>query len=328
MASSESNTFEEESIPETITTTTTANMPIESTPTQIHNELEMETEKVENLNQAAATTRSASYRGVRLSESDLNDEQENDQDSWWSEVENNDLLLDQVPNVTSVFTPSPEAILEKSISLAESESLLKGEENFERLHRIADKIKMTLSEHAKNKEIEEKAERERKLSETSDKEHKTGSFEEAGKEQTLEEFKEELRTKRLLRQNAVQDLRDEIASLRRQLDLEREVNKRLRRGEHIEESSLNTNTDSVDLAGACAATSSLSDDEDPLSRSRHANIELANAQLALQMANSENISLRGELAVVQKQVITLKEVIACCKQMLAVKEEQCNEIFR
>ncbi|XP_046812219.1 uncharacterized protein LOC124421305 isoform X2 [Lucilia cuprina] len=334
MASSESNTFEEESTPATITTTTTAeNMPIESTPTQIPNELEMETEKEVNLSQAIVTPRSASYRAVRLSESDLNDEQQNDADSWWSEVENNDLLLDQVPNVTSVFTPSPEAILEKSISLAESESLLKGEENFDRLHRIADKIKMTLSEHAKNKEIEEKAERERKLSETSDREHKNGSLDMVGdlevcKEQTLEEFKEELRTKRLQRQNAVQDLRDEIASLRRQLDLEREVNKRLRRGEYIEETSSTPNTDSVDLAGACAVeVSSISQDEDSLRRSRHANIELANAQLALQMANSENISLRGELAVVQKQVITLKEVIACCKQMLAVKEEQCNELI-
>ncbi|XP_065357800.1 227 kDa spindle- and centromere-associated protein [Calliphora vicina] len=329
MASSESNSFEEP----TSTTTNTAIMPLESSPTQhMQNELEMETQKdIVNSNQAEIPQRSASYRGVRLSETDAEDEQPEVDDSWWSEVENNDLLLDQVPNVTSVFTPSPEAILEKSISLAESESVFKGEENFDRLHKIADKIKMTLNEHAKNKEIEEQAERERKLSETSDKESKTGYGETEGsssisKELSLEEFKEELRSKRLQRQNAVQDLRDEIATLRRQLDLEREVNKRLRSGEHIEESSLIP--DSMALTeGACAAVSnSLSDDEDPLSRSRHANIELANAQLALQMANSENISLRGELAVVQKQVVTLKEVIACCKQMLAVKEEQCNEL--
>jgi len=68
------------------------------------------------------------------------------------------------------------------------------------------------------------------------------------------------------------------------------------------------------------------DDENPSSRSRHANIELASAQLALQQAQAENLSLRGEVEVVQRQVGTLKEVISCCKQMLSVKEEQCAQV--
>lgn len=331
MASSESNTFEEESTPAIEATAATANtnMPLESSPSEVL----METEKELTNNPPQANTtrqRHASYRGVRLSESQNEEDDNQPEDSWWLEVENNDLLLDQVPNVTAVFTPTPEAILEKSISLAESESVLNEEHNFDRLHKIADKIKMTLNEHAKNREIEEReeAERERKLSESSEKESNETAASSLSKEQSLEEFKEELRSKRLLRQNAVQDLRDEIASLKRQLALEREVNRRLRKGEHVEESSLSSALETSDPPeGACAIVSDLlPDEEDPSSRRRHANIELANAQLALQMANSENINLRGELAVVQKQVVTLKEVIACCKQMLAVKEEQCNEV--
>lgn len=56
MASSESNSFEEP----TPTTTNTAIMPLESTPTQqMQNELEMETQKdVVNLNQAENPQRS------------------------------------------------------------------------------------------------------------------------------------------------------------------------------------------------------------------------------------------------------------------------------
>ncbi|TMW46693.1 hypothetical protein DOY81_008234 [Sarcophaga bullata] len=336
MASSESNTFEGES---STTITESVNMPIETTTetetetateTTATSTVELEVDNKTVLNSNEATSRSASYRAVRLSQSDNGDEAD-EEDPWWSEVENSDLLLDQVPNVTSVFTPSPEAILERSISESESESILK-DDNFDRLHKIADKIKSHFNEHAKNKELEELQAKERKISETKEKETPTANVTSPttttttsateNKEQSLEEFKEELRTKRLQRQNAVQDLRDEINALRQQLQQEREINRRLRRGEHVEEHS---STSSSLTTGACAL-SAVDNDEYPLARSRHANIELAEAQLALQMAQSENIELRGELAVVQKQVVTLKEVIACCKQMLAVKEEQCNEL--
>ena len=335
MASSESNTFEGES---NTAITESVNMPIEttietaatSTATATDTALvDLEVVNKTVLNNNELPSRSASYRAVRLSQSDNGDEAD-EEDPWWSEVENSDLLLDQVPNVTSVFTPSPEAILERSISESESESILK-DENFDRLHKIADKIKMTLSEHAKNKELEELQAKERKISETKETDTPYNNVTSPNtvttsanehKEQSLEEFKEELRIKRLQRQNAVQDLRDEINTLRQQLQQEREINRRLRRGEHVEERS----SISSSLTASACALSADNDAENPLARSRHANIELAEAQLALQMAQSENIELRGELAVVQKQVVTLKEVIACCKQMLAVKEEQCNEV--
>ncbi|KAH8393917.1 hypothetical protein KR215_006959, partial [Drosophila sulfurigaster] len=147
---------------------------------------------------------------------------------------------------------------------------------------------------------------------------------ETEREQSLEEFKEELQSKREARLSAVQNMREEMAKLRQQLAAEQAENQRLRHkageppkvaAEVEEESEVKTESQTVD-----------EDDENPSSRSRHANIELANAQLALQLANADNLSLRGEVEVVQRQVGTLKEVICCCKQMLSVKEEQCAQL--
>ncbi|XP_068144390.1 LOW QUALITY PROTEIN: uncharacterized protein [Drosophila tropicalis] len=135
-------------------------------------------------------------------------------------------------------------------------------------------------------------------------------------EKTFEEFREELRHKREARQTAVQDLRDEIHQLRKQLSAAEKENQRLRKEQGKE--------DTKESSPASEETDP--DDDNPTSRSRHANIELANAQLALQQANADNLTLRGEVDVVQRQVGTLKEVISCCKQMLSVKEEQCAQL--
>ncbi|KAH8413069.1 hypothetical protein KR009_007781 [Drosophila setifemur] len=138
------------------------------------------------------------------------------------------------------------------------------------------------------------------------------------REQSLEEFREELLQKREARQNAVQDWREEIASLKKQLAQEKAENRRLRKDQGEEEGQ-DTEETPVD-------PSLDPDDDNPTARSRHANIELANAQLALQQAQAENLTLKGEAEVVQRQVGTLKEVISCCKQMLSVKEEQCAQL--
>lgn len=119
----------------------------------------------------------------------------------------------------------------------------------------------------------------------------------------------------------MQDLRDEITSLKQQLAREKAENQRLRRNQGEEEA------EPEQQEGETPQNPDIDpDDDNPSARSRHANIELANAQLALQQAQAENLSLRGELEVVQRQVGTLKEVISCCKQMLSVKEEQCAQV--
>lgn len=140
---------------------------------------------------------------------------------------------------------------------------------------------------------------------------------EQGVPRDLEQFKAELAEKRVARQTAVQDMRDELDTLRQQLTAERAENRRLR-GEKLQQGE--------DSAMEQQQPVRDEDDENPSSRSRHANIELANAQLALQLANADNLSLRSEVDVVQRQVGTLKEVICCCKQMLSVKEEQCAQV--
>lgn len=296
-------------------------------------------------------------------------------DSWWTAIEHDDLILDEL-------TPSRLITLREVPNLVASAEDNGDDTNFDRLHKIADKIKSTLNEHMKN----------RAESVCNQPPNSTASMSVCS---TLEEFKADLELRRKSRQHAVQELRDEIHSLRRQLQIERDLTRRLRNGDEITNTNntfaitntnvqTNTNTStqpnsnsniiimqknlngnglanvnclsenyrgeradvekdddyflsmstsSSRLTG-CTAKKQLNfdvlgediDDRDPLSRSRHANIELANAQLALQMANSDNISLRSELAVVQKQVVTLKEVISCCKQMLNVKEEQCSEV--
>lgn len=140
----------------------------------------------------------------------------------------------------------------------------------------------------------------------------------------LEQFKAELAEKRAARQTAVQDMRDELASLREQLTAERAENRRLR-GEKVEQGEASQEK-TLPVEQQQSQPERDEDDENPSSRSRHANIELANAQLALQLANADNLSLRSEVEVVQRQVGTLKEVICCCKQMLSVKEEQCAQV--
>lgn len=140
----------------------------------------------------------------------------------------------------------------------------------------------------------------------------------------LEQFKAELAEKRAARQTAVQDMRDELASLREQLTAERAENRRLR-GEKLEQGEA-AQEKTLPVEQQQSQPERDEDDENPSSRSRHANIELANAQLALQLANADNLSLRSEVEVVQRQVGTLKEVICCCKQMLSVKEEQCAQV--
>uniref|UniRef100_A0A0A1XPZ9 Uncharacterized protein n=1 Tax=Zeugodacus cucurbitae TaxID=28588 RepID=A0A0A1XPZ9_ZEUCU len=280
--------------------------------------------------------------------------QPHDDDAWWWEVENGDLILDLVPNIDAASHSESENVNNNNSNHTSELST-----DFVALLKSGETVNVTLLANNTNtsdgsadsaiaeniaeatsslhKQLTEKTQADIVLEvenndattyNSPDYSHDPtiAPSQAAAREQTLEEFKEELRIKRLTRQTAVQDLRDEIATLRRQLAEEQELTRRLRRNNAVEVSSTDVEPSSVDEEGAIGGTTNAepdSDDEDPQSRGRHANIELANAQLALQMANAENLSLRTEMGVVQKQVGTLKEVIACCKQMLNVKEEQC-----
>lgn len=142
------------------------------------------------------------------------------------------------------------------------------------------------------------------------------------KEQTLEEFKEELRIKREQRQSAIADLRNEVSSLRQQVSEEKEQNRRLKQ-ENICGCSAEEMIENIAMALA-------NDEYDEREHQSSSNIttkrELANVQLSLQLANSEILSLQAELNVRQKQTDTLKEVNAVSKQMIQIREDQLNQV--
>ncbi|XP_037927314.1 uncharacterized protein PFB0145c [Teleopsis dalmanni] len=258
-------------------------------------------------------------------------------DPWWWEIENENLVLDQVANIRTLFRATEydnQSVLQVSDSNQNNDNDVNSNENncdiktesevskpSDSVNPNVTNLSLTSVEVLINiNDLCDISERSEIISDLKTDNVKTP------REQTLEEFKEELRIKRMKRQTAVQDLRDEISSLRAQLATEQAINSQLRSGESVPKSSHEDLQETVPTEALSVTAKLDTDDVDPMSRGRHANIELANAQLALQLANSENISLRTELGVVQKQVFTLKEVISCCKQMLSVKEEQCTQL--
>lgn len=131
--------------------------------------------------------------------------------------------------------------------------------------------------------------------------------------QSLEEFKEELRIKREKSRSAIAELRNEITGLRKQLAEEKTLNKRL-----IDEKN---GVNATDLLLDDAITTDLS--KDVALRSH-----LADAQLSLQNANAEILSLTRELTGTRKQVSSLKEVIAVSKEMVEIRESQLCQVSR
>lgn len=114
-------------------------------------------------------------------------------------------------------------------------------------------------------------------------------------DQTLEEFKEELRIKREKRQTAIAELRSEITSLRDQLAEEKAMNQRL-------------------IAEKCG-----SDSLDATEASQY-------LEVALQEANREISVLNQELAATKVQVTALKQAVKMSKEMVEIRETQLTQV--
>lgn len=147
-------------------------------------------------------------------------------------------------------------------------------------------------------------------------EHESERLEVKTSDQSLEDFKDELRTKRMRRISIVNGLRDELKLLRHQLEVEREINRRLQNGDG----------ESVEESPPLSDEVIESADEKKTAANHHLMAELAEAQLALQLSNAENLSLTTELGYVRKQVVSLKEVVGCYKEMLSVKETEVDQV--
>lgn len=223
-------------------------------------------------------------------------------DPWWP-IENQNFSLDQSP-LLNVVAMDRQGQSDAAIDEIDENCEISEVDHSENLNNESPS---DISGASDNKITEEKAER---------------------REQTLEEFKEELRIKREKRQSAIADLRNEITSLRQQLSEEKEVNRRMKQekmcGTSANAESVETEEILEDIATAIA------ENDEPEQVQSRSNItlkrELANVQLSLQLANSEILSLQAELSVRQKQTDTLKEVNTVSKQMIKIREDQLNQV--
>lgn len=145
------------------------------------------------------------------------------------------------------------------------------------------------------------------------------------RQQSLDEFKEELRIKREKRTNAIAELRNEITSLRRQLADEKEITKQLKQ----ERNSRNL----------CQICNSIYDSLENIENSVQPNFEmngtnitlrsqLAELQFSLQNANAEILTLTSELAATKKQAKSLKEVIAASKEIIEIRETELTQVTK
>lgn len=176
------------------------------------------------------------------------------------------------------------------------------------------------------------------------------------RQQSLEEFKEELRVKREMRTNAIVELRSELSSLRQQLAHEKEKNKQLideRSKENLCEicnsiyKSLEQHSDNSEVVvvnAECASVATIN----TLGYSENGNIgpiridaktnytttasnvtlrsQLAEDQFALQNANAEILRISSELAATRQQAKSLKEVIKMSKEIIGIRETELSQV--
>lgn len=144
------------------------------------------------------------------------------------------------------------------------------------------------------------------------------------RQQSLEEFKEELRIKREMRSNAISELRNEINSLRQQLAEEKEITKQLNEDRNKENlcqicnsiyKSLEHNDESSVEANGESKVSSIT-----------LRSQLAELQFSLQNANAEILTLTSELEATRKQAKSLKEVIAASKEIIEIRETELIQV--
>lgn len=168
---------------------------------------------------------------------------------------------------------------------------------------------------------------------------------EADGNQSLAEFKEELRLKREQRISAIADLKNEVIRLRQDLAMEREISQQLRAKqieslpdqEHVSNNDCDTtdhssammsdNDDDVSTALNQMASAEGSSAADAVATTTTAlRAQLADVNHELQLANAENLSVSTELTITRRQVASLKEVIVVTKEMVAIRESQLEQV--
>lgn len=238
-------------------------------------------------------------------------------DPWWP-IENQNLDLN--PNeMDSTNSRDLNRIEEQAASIdgtASSNSNTRNNSSDEESKQSLENIPNTIDEISSDIEI---------VVPDSSAESKSSETKCSHRQQSLDEFKEELRIKREKRTNAIAELRNEITSLRRQLADEKEITKQLKQ----ERNSRNL----------CQICNSIYDSLENIENSVQPNFEmngtnitlrsqLAELQFSLQNANAEILTLTSELAATKKQAKSLKEVIAASKEIIEIRETELTQVTK
>lgn len=142
--------------------------------------------------------------------------------------------------------------------------------------------------------------------------------------QSFEEFKEELRIKRETRTNLVNELRNEISTLRRQLADEKQITTQLKQERNNRNlcQICNSIYDSIENIESLVATNQ----NEPIGSNITLRSQLAELQVSLQNANAEILTLSSELAATKKQAKSLKEVISASKEIIEIRETELTQV--
>lgn len=119
----------------------------------------------------------------------------------------------------------------------------------------------------------------------------------------LDEFREEMNQKRMLRQRCMQKLREELNDLREKLTNEMMINEQLRAERGTDKSI-----------------------DDLIAENKRLKIDLSECQKYLQTSNAENINATLETQALRDHVRSLKEVIKAIKEMLSIRELQVDQL--
>lgn len=157
-------------------------------------------------------------------------------------------------------------------------------------------------------------------------ESNSAKIEKFNRQQSLEQFKEELRIKREMRTNAISELRNEITNLRRQLSEEKEINKHL----IAEQNNENLCQICCSIYKSLEAPDIIERNVLTIDENRETNVslrsQLAELQCSLQNANSEILTLSSELAATKQQAKSLKEVIVASKEIIEIRETELSQV--
>lgn len=242
---------------------------------------------------------------------------EGSNDPWWN-IENQNLDLNPVSAANTEPMENFRDPMEVDDRQQDNvEHQVQSTENETIISTVSENVPNVAETHTANDELDSETSVVASTSRSHEDEPKQSTAVNGNQRQTLEEFKEELRIKREKRKCAIAELRNEMLSLRKQLEHEKLLNKTLM-------STHDTRAHSIDI--------SENDSEHQQCEQSERNItlrtQLTEAQYELQKANAENLMLSTELAATKRKTQSLKDIIAACKEIIQVRETELTQVFQ